>query len=125
MSVSRNFMVVGSLFLVVGITFGIYMGGSGDHTFTPLHAHINLLGFTLMTVFGLVYRQFPAMAGNMLGKAHFWLHAVGTLVLVVMLYLLLSGKIAEASMAPVAPIAELAILLGVIGFAVNLWQNGK
>jgi hypothetical protein len=125
MNVSRNFMVVGSLYLIVGICLGMYMGATQDHTFLPLHAHINLLGFTLMTVFGLVYRQFPAMAGSSLAAVHFWLHLAGSLVLVVMLYLLFSETITEAAMFPVAPIAELAVLLGILGFAWNLWQNGK
>ena len=47
MNLSRNFLVLASLFLIVGITIGSYMGGSGDHTLAVSHAHINLLGFTL------------------------------------------------------------------------------
>jgi hypothetical protein len=125
MNISRNFMLIGSLYLLVGILFGMYMGGSGDHTFAPLHAHINLLGFTLMTVFGLVYRQFPAMAGNVLAKVHFWLHQIGALILVIMLYLLFSGTITEDGMAPLAPLAELSVLIAFIAFAWNLYQNGK
>ena len=123
MQISRNFMVIGSLYLLLGILIGMYMGGSGDHSLAPLHAHINLLGFTLMTVFGIVYRVIPAMAGTTLAKAHFWLHQIGALVLLVMLGLLLSGKITEAAMAPAAPIAELLVLLGVGTFALNLWKN--
>ena len=61
MNISRGFLVIGSLYLLVGIVFGMYMGGTGDHSLAPLHAHINLLGFALMMIFGLVYRQFPEM----------------------------------------------------------------
>ena len=125
MNISRNYLVIGSLYLLVGICFGIYMGATGDHDFAPLHAHINLLGFVLMTVFGLVYRQFPTMAGNMLGKVHFWGHQAGAIVLIFMLYLLFSGSITEAGIAPVAPVAEIAILVSFIAFARNLYQNGK
>ena len=123
MQISRNFLVIGSVYLLFGILMGMYMGGSGDHSFAPVHAHINLLGFTLMTVFGLVYRALPAMAGSSLARVHFWLHQIGAITLLSMLMLLFSGKIAEASMAPVAPIAELAVLLGVAAFALNLWRN--
>ncbi len=59
MNISRNFILAGVAYLLVGISFGIYMGSSGDHSYAPLHAHINLLGFTLMTVFGVLYRVFP------------------------------------------------------------------
>lgn len=123
MQISRSFLVIGSLYLLLGILIGMYMGGSGDHSLAPLHAHINLLGFALMTVFGIIYRIIPAMAGTTLAKAHFWLHQIGALILLVMLWLLFSGKITEAAMAPLAPIAELMVLLGTGTFAFNLWKS--
>ncbi|NEY90404.1 hypothetical protein [Tabrizicola oligotrophica] len=123
MSVTRLFMGIGSLYLVLGISIGIYMGGSGDHTLVPLHVHINLLGFVLMTVFGVVYHLFPAAGTTSMARAHFWLHLVGSVVLLTMLALLLTGRITEAGMFPLAPIAELAILLGVISFVVNVWRH--
>lgn len=123
MQISRNFLVIGSLYLLLGILIGMYMGGSGDHSMAPLHAHINLLGFTLMTVFGLIYRLIPAMADTIFARAHFWLHQIGALILLAMLGLLFSGKIAEAAMVPIAPIAELMVLLGTGAFAFNLWKN--
>lgn len=123
MQISRNFMVIGVAYLVLGIVLGMYMGGSGDHSLAPLHAHINLLGFTLMTVFGLVYRVIPAMAATSLARAHFWLHLAGSLILLAMLSMLLTGRITEAGMAPLAPLAELLVLLGVASFAYNVWHN--
>lgn len=123
MNVSRNFVLYGAVFLVIGIVFGMYMGGSGDHKFAPLHAHINLLAFTLSVVFALAYRSFPAMGESKLAGYHFWLHVVGTTVVLIMLYLLFSGTITEAGMAPVAPIAELLVLIGVVLFLVNAYQN--
>jgi cbb3-type cytochrome oxidase subunit 1 len=125
MNVSRGFLLVGSLYLLVGILFGMYMGGSGDHSMAPLHAHINLLGFVLMMLFGLIYRQFPGMAKPLLARLHFWLHQAGTLTLLIMLFLLFSGRIQDAAMAPIAPIAETAVLAGVAIFAFNLYKNGK
>lgn len=125
MDISRAFMVLGSLYLLVGIGFGMYMGATQDHSFLPLHAHINLLGFVLMTVFGLVYRQFPAMAGNMFGRVHFWLHQAASLILLIMLFLLFSGRLTEASMVPVAPVAELGVFVGCLAFAWNLYQNAR
>ncbi len=123
MNVSRNFLVLASLFLIVGITIGSYMGGSGDHTLAVSHAHINLLGFTLSAIFALTYKAFPAMADSRLASLHFWLHAVGAVVLNTMLFLMLAGMVAEAAMFPIAPITELLVLLGVILFASNVFSN--
>ena len=67
MNVSRSFMLVGTLFLIAGIPIGMYMGASGDMALAPLHAHINLLGFVLMMVFGLIYRGPRAAENPMLG----------------------------------------------------------
>lgn len=119
MNISRSFMVMGAIYLIVGILLGSYMGGSGDHSLAPVHAHINLLGFTLMTVFGIGYRLVPGLAEGTLPKAHFWLHQVGALLLLIGLFLMMTGTVAEATIGPVFPILEGAILLGAV-----LWLVG-
>ncbi len=125
MNISRNFLVIGSVYLLLGILLGMYMGGSGDHEMAPVHAHINLLGFTLMAVFACVYKLFPAMAAGKLATVHFWLHQIGVLILIVMLFMLFTGKISEAGMAPLAPLAEALVLLGVATFAFNAFKNAS
>lgn len=125
MNISRNFLVIGSGYLLLGILLGMYMGGSGDHSMAPVHAHINLLGFTLMAVFACVYKVFPALAGGKLATVHFWMHQVGALILIVMLFLLFTGKISEAGMAPLAPLAEALVLLGTATFAFNAFKNAS
>ena len=125
MNISRAFLIMGSLFLLLGIALGMHMAASGDRTLTAVHAHINLLGFVVMAIFGLVYHAFPAMAATRLAQVHFWLHLAGSLVLLVMLFLLLSGRVTEAAMVPLAPLSELAVLLGVLIFVYNLWRNAR
>lgn len=123
MNISRGFLVIGSLYLLVGIGLGMHMGASGDHTLAPVHAHINLLGFALMSVFGLAYRLLPGLAEGWMPKAHFWLHQIGALVLLIGLTLLMTGNVAEASIGPVLGIFELFILAGAILWTVNLWKR--
>lgn len=123
MNVARGFMVIAPFYMIVGVLIGAQMGGSGDHSLAPAHAHINLLGFTLMMLFGLAYSRFPEAAGSTLARLHFWLHQAGALVLCVMLVLLFSGRITEVAMFPLAPIAELAVLIGLICFTVNMVRH--
>jgi hypothetical protein len=40
----------------IGMCLGIWMGVSGDHTLGPIHAHLNVIGWLSMAVFGLYYR---------------------------------------------------------------------
>ena len=123
MTLSRGFLLTGAAYLVVGIGLGSYMGGSGDHTLTPVHAHINLLGFTLMTIFGLAYRLMPELAEGLLPKLQFWLHQIGALLLLVALTLLMTGKVAEATIGPVFPVLEGALLLAAVLWFVNLLKR--
>lgn len=123
MDVSRGFLIMGSLYLLVGIVFGGYMGASGDHSLFPVHAHINLLGFTLMTVFGLAYRLLPALIEGWMARAHFWLHQIGVFALLVALFLMMSGRVAESSVGPFMPVFEGLILLGAIIWAGNLMRT--
>ena len=120
MNISRGFLVSGALYLLVGLAFGMHMGASGDHTLSPVHAHINLLGFTLMTLFGLAYRLIPAPNQDALALAHFWLHQVGTLAFLVALYLLMSGTVPEVSSGPFMPIGEGLVALGVLAWLFNI-----
>ena len=87
MTVSRGFLVVGPVYLIGGVLIGMYMGGSGDHSLSPAHAHINLLGFVRMMVFGLAYGRFPEAAASRLAWVHFWLHQGGAILAFVTLLL--------------------------------------
>jgi small-conductance mechanosensitive channel len=46
----------------------------------------------MSAVFGFFYHLFPAARQNKLAIIHFWMHAVGIVVLVVSLYFVLAGN---------------------------------
>jgi len=41
---------------LVGMSLGIFMGAREDFTLAPVHAHLNLLGWVSMFLYGLYYR---------------------------------------------------------------------
>jgi hypothetical protein len=92
MSVSNNFLRLGVLSALVGMTLGVWMGANEDFALRPVHAHINLLGFASMMLFGLFYRSFPAAGQGWLPMAHFVLSVLGFLILMPSLALMLLGK---------------------------------
>ncbi len=110
------------VYLLVGVSLGIYMGASGDHSLHPVHAHINLLGWATLTLIGLIYRQFPQMARSPLARIQFWLHNLGLPLLMVMLTLLLRGN---ASLEPAVGLASGVVGTSVALFAVNVFKNMK
>ncbi|MBW8305048.1 MAG: hypothetical protein K0M78_14225 [Brevundimonas sp.] len=89
MSVSNNFLRLGVLSALVGMTLGVWMGANQDFVLRPVHAHLNLLGFASMMLFGLFYRAFPAAGRGWLPKVHFALSVLGFLILMPSLTLML------------------------------------
>ncbi|MFY8060514.1 MAG: hypothetical protein ACOVMK_03140 [Arenimonas sp.] len=110
------------LYLIIGVALGLHMAKSGNHGMYPVHAHINLLGWVSMALFGLIYRQFPAMASNKLAKAHFWIYNLALPVNMATLYMYLGGN---ADIEPVLGVASMVLGLAIAIFAINVLKNAK
>lgn len=82
MNLSNAFLRLGVLFGLVGVALGYYMGASQVFTASPVHAHVNLLGWVAMFLYGLFYRAFPGSSDGLVPKLHFWANAAGVLVMV-------------------------------------------
>jgi hypothetical protein len=48
--------------LLTGMSMGIWMGIAHDFTLSPVHAHLNLLGWVTLALYGLIHRAYPALA---------------------------------------------------------------
>ena len=71
MNVSRYFLLIAIVWLLIGMGMGLYMGDIDDFSLRPVHAHINLIGFTLTAIFAAIYKVFPAMAARKLAPVLF------------------------------------------------------
>ena len=49
------------LMVLVGMLWGLQMGISQDHSAMPAHAHLNLLGWVSLFLFGVYYRLHPSL----------------------------------------------------------------
>jgi hypothetical protein len=58
------FLAAAALCLTVGVCLGIWMGIRHDFHLAPVHAHLNLLGWTSLALIGLTYRAYPRLAEN-------------------------------------------------------------
>ena len=79
MNISRAFIGLGLLCLVIGMSFGMWMGANQNFQFADAHAHWNLLGFVTSTLYGLIHRSQPQLARSRLAWPQFGLHTVGVL----------------------------------------------
>jgi len=62
--IALAFMIAAAACLVVGVGMGVAMGIAHDFSLTPVHAHLNLLGWASLALMGLTYRAWPVLAAN-------------------------------------------------------------
>ena len=99
---------------IAGMMLGLKMAMTNDHVQMPVHAHIMVAGWLMSAVFGFFYHLFPVARQNKLATIHFWIHAVGIVVLVVSLYFVLAGN---PGVEPVTAISSILFFPGMLLFA--------
>jgi cbb3-type cytochrome oxidase subunit 1 len=117
--VGKTFLKVASVYFTIGVLAGLIMGILHDFRFTSVHAHVNLLGWVSMALFGLIYHFYPNAANSKLAKTQFWLHNIGVPVMLGGIALQVLGVSAAL---PAAIIGSLAVVIGVILFMVNVFK---
>ncbi|CRK83596.1 cytochrome-c oxidase [Neobacillus massiliamazoniensis] len=117
-----KFIKISVVYFVIGVLIGMYMSMAEKFTFTPVHVHINLLGWMSMALAGLIYVAFPAAAGTTMAKVHFWLHNIGLPIMMIALAFLVSGA---ENATPAVAVGSTLVVLGVIIFAINIIKNVK
>lgn len=112
---------ISSLYFVVGVVLGMVMGMANLFQFTSTHAHVNLLGWVSMTLFGLIYHAFPSLTENILAKVHFWLHNIGLPIM--LLGLVAFGLRNNTLGIPLMAVGGVLIVIATVIFSINLWKN--
>jgi cbb3-type cytochrome oxidase subunit 1 len=117
--VGKAYLKVATVYFTIGVLAGLTMGIIHDFRFTSFHAHVNLLGWVSMALFGLIYHFYPNAANSKLAKTQFWLHNIGVPVMLGGIALQVLGV--SAALAPTI-IGSLAVVIGVILFMVNVFK---
>ncbi|MCV2881743.1 hypothetical protein [Actibacterium sp. XHP0104] len=76
------FFAAAVICVTCGMGLGIAMAASGDHALGGAHAHLNLVGWATMALFGVYYYLTPQAARAGLARIHLLL-AIGGVVLMV------------------------------------------
>ncbi|WP_460452264.1 hypothetical protein [Alsobacter sp. SYSU BS001988] len=93
--------------VLAGMGWGVVMAASGDHSTMPAHAHLNLLGWVSLFLFGLFYHLHPALDRSRAALAQVCAWIVATVVLTIGVGLVHSGRHVGD---PIAAVASLAII---------------
>lgn len=86
------FFASGVIYVTLGMFFGIWMSASQDHTLSGAHAHLNLVGWVTMALFGVFYHLVPSAAETTLAKVHFALATIGVWFMVPGIALAIQGR---------------------------------
>src|SRR5215208_6185153 len=70
-------------FVIAGIAMGIGMAASQNHAIMPAHAHLNLLGWVSLFLFGIYYERRPVLDTSRLALIQVGLWSLGTVILTI------------------------------------------
>ncbi len=120
--VSAAFFAVAALLLLAGMALGEYMGAKEDFLLAPVHAHINLLGWATMALYGTFYALTRGTMSVRLAWIQFTLSTVGILTMIPTLTLLLtSGD--SAHWGPIVGVTGGIAILGLLVFLVAVLRE--
>ena len=99
------------LFVLAGMIWGLVMAISNDHSAMPAHAHLNLLGFVALFLFGVFYHLHPALDRSRPALLQVWLWIAATIVLAIGVALVHTGHAVGDPMAAAGAIGSLVAML--------------
>ena len=109
------FLLLATLCLIVGVSLGIGMGLTRNFQLAPVHAHLNLLGWASLALYGLSYRAYPALGRSRLGIAHLIAAAPAAVLFPLGIYLAMAHETIGPALA-----GAFIWLAGALIFLVNL-----
>ncbi|MFC7063724.1 cytochrome-c oxidase [Halobacillus seohaensis] len=116
------FLKLAALYFLVGVGMGIAMEIMQDHRLAGAHAHINLIGWASMALFGVIYVLFPNAGDTVLAKLHFWLYNISLPFFMLGLCFLLVGNTSFMFLLTIFPNI---LVLSVVFFVINVFRNVK
>ncbi|SDE68147.1 hypothetical protein SAMN05421538_109104 [Paracoccus isoporae] len=115
----KRFFISAAIFALIGMVWGIVMSASADHSMSPAHGHLNLIGFVAMAVFGTYYALTPQAAETRLAQIHFAVSLIAVMVIVPGIALAIAqGQEVLAKLGSVLSLAAMAI------FALTVFRHG-
>ena len=122
----KAFIRASLVWFALGILFGVAMAAYPPWVvYRPAHAHMNVVGFITMMVFGVGYQLLPRLFGHPLHSralaiAHVWLANVGLGAMVT--GFVLAPHIGRRSV-PVTAGGGVLFSIGALSFVYNMWRT--
>lgn len=111
---------IASVYVMIGVLFGMFMSITHNFVFSSVHAHINLLGWATLALTGIVYYLFPKAGSSTLAKVHFWLHNIGLPIMMIGLIFLVNGA---NGIEPVIAVGGVLVVVSILVFLINVFKH--
>ena len=120
--VSAAFFAVGIVCVLGGMALGMNMGATHDMTLAQAHAHLNLVGWVTMALYGTFYALERETIAMRLAWLNFIVSTIGILVMIPGLVLFLnSGN--DPKWVPMMSAGEGIVALGAAIFAISVFRE--
>ena len=121
MSASALSFRLAVLFVIIGMGMGIGMAVTQDHSIMPAHAHLNLLGWVSLFLFGIYYERRPSLDASRLALVQIGVWSAGTVMLTIAVAAIHLGYTGAE---PLAGVASLLVLGAMLVFAYCVFRSG-
>lgn len=119
--VSAAFFAIGVICVLIGMLWGMRMGATEDFTLAPAHAHLNLVGWVTMALYGTFYALTRGSMSTRLAWINFVFALLGGLILIPSLTMFLSSN--DSKLIPVMIVGEVLTVLGMLVFAISVFRE--
>lgn len=119
--VSAAFFVTGGLFVLIGMFGGMWMGMNEDFRLMPVHAHLNLVGWVTMALYGGFYALTAKTYSKRLAWTNYALSTLGVIVMIPLLAVFLLTR--NAALAPFMGLGELITAASLVTFLISAFRE--
>ena len=121
----RKYILTSFGYAIIGLALGIFMAASKDHGHLVTHAHIMLIGFVVSFIYGLCHKLWLNNVVSKLSLAQFYIHQIGTLGVVIGLFLYYGKFVSLETIDPVLALSSIAVLIGMVLMKVLFIKSTK
>lgn len=121
----RKFILTSLIYAILGLALGIFMAASKDHGHLVTHAHIMLIGFVVSFIYGLCHKLWLNNLISKLSVSQFYIHQIGTLGVVIGLFLLYGNYVSLEAIDPYLALFSITVFIGMVLMTVLFIQSSK
>ena len=110
----KKFVLTGLGYAIIGLALGIFMSASKDHGHLVTHAHIMMVGFVVSFIYGVCHKLWLNNLVTTLSKAQLYIHQIGTLGIVIGLFLYYGKFVSLETIDPFLALSSIAVFIGMV-----------